>query len=359
MNSAKLVGGLVLCGAVVAAPEAAGQCEGTEFLGGVLSGRVTDDDRGEGIGGASILVSWEGGSSSGESDERGRYEVCGIRVGVPLSVIAGTGSVFARPLEFILPAGGRFELDLEIPTSDDRAVAVPGMGDIVGIVVASETGRPIAGATIRVVEGPEEISRGDGRFRLRGVRSGLRRVEVEHLVYGRTEIDLDVEDGIVSLVELSLDPRPVAVQPIRVVVEGRRNLRLDRHGFYDRRSWAERLGHGHFLTAEDVVRRRPQRLSHLIADFPGTDVTCPGAAIRGCRVRMVRAPTCDQADVYLNGTRVIAGDGSVTADSRPTLDELVAPWEVAGLEVYTGAATTPAEFSGSGGQCGAIVIWTK
>jgi len=357
MNRLRLVGSLVLCGAVAGAPEAAAQCEDTGPVG-VLTGRVARGDAG-GIAGAAVMVSWEGGTSHGASDERGRYKVCGIPVGVPLSVVAGTGGVLGRRLEFILPGAGRFELDLEIPASDVRSLAVPGAGDVVGTLTASDTGEPIGGATIRVAEGPEAMSREDGRFRLRGVGSGPRRLQVEHVAYGQSEIELDVQDGIATVVRLSLDRRAVAVEPIRVVVEGRRDLQLDRRGFYDRRSWAERLGHGHFMTAEDVERRSPQRLSHLLADFPGTDVTCAGSSIRGCRVRMVRAPTCEEADVYLNGTRVIAGDGSVGAGSRLTLDELVAPWEVAGLEVYTGAATTPAEFSGSDGQCGAIVIWTK
>ena len=36
------------------------------------------------------------------------------------------------------------------------------------------------------------------------------------------------------------------------------------------------------------------------------------------------------------------------------------PWsQIAGVEVYKGPATLPAEFGGSGGRCGAVVIWTK
>ena len=36
------------------------------------------------------------------------------------------------------------------------------------------------------------------------------------------------------------------------------------------------------------------------------------------------------------------------------------PWsQIAGVEVYKGPATLPAEFAGSNARCGAIVIWTK
>ena len=33
--------------------------------------------------------------------------------------------------------------------------------------------------------------------------------------------------------------------------------------------------------------------------------------------------------------------------------------EVAGVEVYKGPASLPAEFTGSDSRCGAVVIWTK
>lgn len=44
---------------------------------------------------------------------------------------------------------------------------------------------------------------------------------------------------------------------------------------------------------------------------------------------------------------------------RLKLDELVNPTEVATVEVYPSASEMPAEFGGSTGQCGSIVIWTR
>jgi len=38
---------------------------------------------------------------------------------------------------------------------------------------------------------------------------------------------------------------------------------------------------------------------------------------------------------------------------------VVLPIKVAGIEVYKGPASLPAEFGGSDTRCGAIVIWTK
>ncbi|WP_423924508.1 carboxypeptidase regulatory-like domain-containing protein [Candidatus Palauibacter sp.] len=51
----------------------------------------------------------------------------------------------------------------------------------------------------------------------------------------------------------------------------------------------------------------------------------------------------------------------VTPDAqlRESINDLVLPTEIAGIEVYTGAAALPAEFGGHDARCGAVVIWTK
>jgi len=41
------------------------------------------------------------------------------------------------------------------------------------------------------------------------------------------------------------------------------------------------------------------------------------------------------------------------------VDDYVLPREVAGVEIYLGAASLPAEYGGADARCGAIVIWTK
>ena len=54
---------------------------------------------------------------------------------------------------------------------------------------------------------------------------------------------------------------------------------------------------------------------------------------------------------------------AVYLDNAPVgtsaLDSLVLPIEVAGVEVYRGAASLPGEFGGSDSRCGVVVVWTK
>jgi hypothetical protein len=51
--------------------------------------------------------------------------------------------------------------------------------------------------------------------------------------------------------------------------------------------------------------------------------------------------------VYIDGVRIMNFD---------TLDAVVAPEQIAALEVYASAGEAPAAYSGLG--CGSIVIWT-
>ena len=59
---------------------------------------------------------------------------------------------------------------------------------------------------------------------------------------------------------------------------------------------------------------------------------------------------CEPA-VFIDGVRIRGG--------AATIDELVSPLDIAGIEIYRGPADVPVEFGGPGTNCGAIVIWTR
>ena len=127
-----------------------------------------------------------------------------------------------------------------------------------------------------------------------------------------------------------------------------RSRRLEIKGFYERKLWGELVSGGTFFTAADIERRRPQRISHMIADMSG--------------IRLGR-------DGRFYSTRLSAGFSGAGCNIKTFLDNvdvtkvrvdaLVLPVEVAGVEIYKGPASLPAEFGGSDTRCGAIVIWTK
>ena len=219
-------------------------------------------------------------------------------------------------------------------------------GRVVGRVFDRMTGDPVVAAAVSVLGRPAEAeSDRQGRFRLAGVPAGEHEIEVRRIGYAPLRHTVSVTSGLTRDVEIGLVPEPVEMEPL--VATGTRSRRLEIKGFYERRHWGELLGLGAFLTAEDIERRNPVRISHMIADYSGiranggrfysTRLSAAGFSNQGCQIW-----------AYLDNIKI-----------RTSIDELVKPVEISGIEVYKGPASLPAEFGGSDARCGAIVIWTK
>ena len=112
-----------------------------------------------------------------------------------------------------------------------------------------------------------------------------------------------------------------------------------------------------FFTAEDIERRNPLRITHMIADAPGIRLANCNMWGHGCKL-----------NIFLDGNLAIRGSkerwsltsgGGTDMNPRESINDLVLPTEIAGIEVYTGGAGLPAEFGGHDARCGAVVIWTK
>ena len=228
-----------------------------------------------------------------------------------------------------------------------------GAGRLAGRVVDGATDEPIGTATVSIIGEFRSVeSDRRGRFVLSGVPAGAREIEVRRIGYEALRHRVTVTRGLTAELEIGLVPMPVEMEPLVATVI--RPRRLEIGGFYERKYWGELVSGGSFFTADDIDRRRPLRISHMLADVPGVRVRCSGSGINSCRIESARRSEgfsgggCD-LNVYLDGTLVRGGG----------VDEFVLPIEIAGIEVYAGPAQLPAEFAGSDARCGAVVIWTK
>lgn len=247
-------------------------------------------------------------------------------------------------------------------------------GRLIGHVRDARTAEPVATAAVSIT-GRREVAASDqqGRFALSGIPVGRHQLSVQHLGFAALTYPVTVTRGLTTEVEIGLTPDPVELEPL--VATATRPRRLEVQGFYERRYWGELTGNGTFFTAEDIERRAPLRITHMVADAPGVRLANCDLQGHSCRLYSTRASTgfsdegC-QLNVYLDGNLVVrgseerwsraAGDGPFRDRTPPEpLNNLVLPGEIAGLEVYVGAAGLPAEFSGSDSRCGAVVIWTK
>ena len=300
---------------------------------------------------ATVVLRW--GGPDGEQEPvraavgpDGRLALCAPSEATRATLSAELGDASSEEVAIPIVAGRARDVNLRLQMAPVRT------GQIIGRVRDAVTERPVTAAAVSLA-GRAAVVETDrrGRFTLSDVPTGVREVSVRHLGYASLSHGIAVSPDITTEVEISLVPDPVQMEPL--VTTATRSRRLEVKGFYERKRWGERLGTGIFLTAEDIDRWRPLEISHMVAFEAGVQLACGGSGRRGCRLisrRVSRGFTrggCAMT-VWLDGVRV---GGSA--------DEWVRPTEIAGVEVYKGAASIPGEFAGFDSRCGVVVIWTK
>ena len=127
-----------------------------------------------------------------------------------------------------------------------------------------------------------------------------------------------------------------------VVVTGRRRPPPpDIRAFYAR---ADQAIFGTFITRDEIERANAIRASDLLRRIPGMQVGplqwgSATATMRGC-------------------TPTIIIDG-VVANYERSIDNLVTPMDLEGIEVYRASSQVPAQYGGMRIRCGAIMLWTR
>lgn len=337
-----------------------------------LAGVVRDTLQGIVLAGATVSATWTEGDGrrralSVEADGEGVYVLCGLPPLRELTVSAGFPSFRTAPRRVSIepgpPAGWDILLGVEegVLTS---LLTVPGR--IVGRVLDRRSGRPVEAANVvltdtLLAEDRQRMTDGSGRFTFTDLTPGTYRVTVDHLAFDAVDQLVELPSDRTVQVDVQLSVDPIDLTPL--VVTAVRERRLELQGFYDRRELGEAIGAGVFFTRDDIEEAGAIRVTHYLGRIPGLRTECTGRANNNCTIRMTRgAPSlsgsaeygCRNANVYLDGVRVIHPDGG----GDDSIDNMVTPAEIAGVEVYRGASELPAEFGGSVGRCGAIVIWT-
>ncbi|WP_419162774.1 carboxypeptidase regulatory-like domain-containing protein [Candidatus Palauibacter sp.] len=337
-----------------------------------LAGIVRDTLQGMVIPGATVQAAWrdDGGQRrtlSVEADEGGVYVLCGLPPLKGLTVRARFPSFVTEPVLLSIEPGPPAGWDILVGVEEGVLVSllrVPGR--ILGRVIDRNSGRPVEAASITLAdtlldENRQRLSDGNGRYMFTDLDPGAYRIQVEHLAFEPVDQVVNLPSDRTVQVDFELSVDPIELAPL--VVTAVREKRLELQGFYDRRELGEAAGAGVFITRDEIHDAGAIRVTHYLGRLPGLRTECTGSGNNNCVIRMTRgAPSlnnraeygCMNANVYVDGVRVIR-DGGGFSDS---IDNFVTPSEVAGIEVYRGPSELPAEFGGSVGRCGAIVIWT-
>jgi len=347
-----------------AQPEATG-CGGRASL----AVTVTDDSGLIAIPGATVVLRWTDAVRRPvreETDADGRLFLCVPRDAGQATLWAEFGDASSEEATVALEAGATHDVELGLLFGETRT------GRIIGQLSDAQTHQPVVAAAVSVAGRAQEVqSNRRGRFVFSGLPIGEYELSVRHIGYAPLTHPVTVTRGHTTQVDVSLPPDPVELEPI--VATATRPRRLEIKGFYERRYWGELLGGGEFFTAEDIERRNPSRITHMIADAPGVRLANCDVWGHGCKLYSTTHSRgfSDQGcklNIYLDGILAIRGSnerwslttGPFTREQpRESINDLVLPTEIAGVEVYTGAASLPAEFGGPDSRCGAVMIWTK
>lgn len=214
---------------------------------------------------------------------------------------------------------------------------------ITGRVVTSEDGQPIPGVKITLLNLRKSMGTDSlGRFAFNELKPGAYRVEASLIGYTPLSAVVTVNAGERKDIEFRTDSAGQLLPTIYVEGEPQPDAMRVPTTFERRMA----VGHGRFITREDILRRNPVRIMDMIRFLPGVRSDCRGFV---CQLRLTR----DRRDC---GPAIFVDEQET---SIQVLD-ITPPGDIHGIEIYRGPAETPPELNTDTARCGgAIAIWTR
>jgi len=232
--------------------------------------------------------------------------------------------------------------------------ATPARAQMVrGVVLGVGDDTPIADALL-VLRNENDVvvaratSDARGAFALQLRAAGRVSLEVSHLGYASWDTaPFDLGPGAVIEVEARLGVEAIPLEPITVVAQSTMALG-PLAGF------RERMGDpsldGYFIEEEAIARRPLAKPSDLVLGAPGMSVGLASSAT-GMDRGVIMSGGCP-ARTFIDGVRVRQGDGA-------SIDDLLPPDRIAGVEIYPRGAGAPVQYSDNSSRCGVVLFWTK
>ena len=336
---------------------------------GAIAGVVRDAASGLPIGNAKVVVTWreividkrglvsETRRVPVQTGEDGGYRICKLPGADTVLASAELGARRSGLVEVGIPIGGITRRDFSlgdsssvvaVRTDSNSSVSADvqrattllrGSAALSGLVHGAD-GKPMQGATIMVWgTGLETRSRADGRFTLTGLPAGTFSVEARMLGYEPQRAAVDLSPQTPATVDLEFKDR--VQQLSRVVIMGKPSRTPnDIMGFLER----SRTGMGHYITASDNALKNAITATDALRTTPGIQVV-PGSSFG--HVILMRGGCVP----------VVYVDGMQMQDGYETLDDIVPPQQVAGMEIYAGLGEAPMKYQSNG--CGVLLVWTK
>lgn len=215
---------------------------------------------------------------------------------------------------------------------------------LTGTVIGLDA-EPIGKAEVSITEAGQTSARRLltdtlGHFSAQGLGSPSLIVRVRAFGYSPRATSVVIpESRSQSAVTISLEPLAAELAEADITAAGA-NADRKLTEYYARKSNSH---FAHFIDGDDIARRKPQFVSEMTRTIPGVMLTGFGRVgnvltIRGC------APL-----VWVDGVRMPGAQ----------LDDVAAPDDVAGIEIYNSFAGIPARYFDRSATCGTILVWLK
>ena len=191
-----------------------------------------------------------------------------------------------------------------------------------------------------------------GRFRFTDLPVGpyflrARKVGYDPVVFSATIMRGDSLDASVTLIPFTA-ARGQRLDTVRVTADAQRTSQRLR-GFDERR----RNARGFFIDQKEIMQRQPSYLSDLLRGRANVTVQRNGQTGE----TIVYGPRLSISSGYCPLALII--DGVLIQNAGASIDALVPPQMIAGVEVYNSGTSVPSEFARLGTDCGAIIVWTR
>jgi hypothetical protein len=227
---------------------------------------------------------------------------------------------------------------------------------ILGMVMEEGSRTPVPGAEVVLVAADGRqlrtvLADSAGVFRIAPSVPGAYTLRVRSIGFAEYVSDsIEVDRGETVEVEIRLGRAIIPLEPLIVTARSRDTGRMS--GFNDR---MRTQSFGRFFTRSQIERRGGSRTSDLLRSVPGVSVVPVRIRGRSGPERSLLAMrrgtgTCEPA-IFIDGVRVRQFPES-------TIDDLLTPESLEGVEVYTSSAGAPTQFT-EPGTCGTVLFWTR
>lgn len=224
------------------------------------------------------------------------------------------------------------------------SVSAQGTSGTVRGTVRDAEGRAIIGARVAIAGVALSAETDErGQFVIRNVPAADVSVRARRIGYRPDTSRVSVAESAPTELRITLQRTAFDLAP--VLVEGRRNVTGPMAGFYRR---AEQ-GQGRYFTAELIERRGYLTMTDVLRSVPGARIERGRRNVPFVRFRGSTSPP----QIFIDGVPLGGADVDLNMINARNL---------AGVEVYSGLASVPPEFSTSrilGGSGGVILVWTR